>query len=187
MGLGIEPDMEADIWPDTGERRHQNGPTAEWGPRHGPDIGPPRGRARHRAAHRAEVGPAPCLPLGNMPAGRLPLGLGAVGGFELSCGRAMGGGLLGDPAAGARVQAGWSAACAGCALERWIDGSDGTLGFEPVVRLGWLARERTLFLAPSGSGVRPRSRIAPLIFSGSASFAGSTGTRSTSPACRRSP
>src|ERR1044071_10251482 len=55
-------------------------------------------------------------------------------------------------------------------LVRWIDGSDGTLGFDPLDRFGWLVRERTLPLWRSGSALRLRSRIAPLTLSGSASL-----------------
>ena len=69
--------------------------------------------------------------------GRLP---GPVGGFEPSCGR-LG---LTNP----RWPAGpddWAGTGAGTGeLVRWIDGSDGTLGLEPLDRLGWLDRERTL-------------------------------------------
>ena len=60
---------------------------------------------------------------------------------------------------------------AGCVLVRWIDGSDGTLGLEP----GWASLgslDRDLTFLPAGSPPEPRARsfIAPLIFSGSASF-----------------
>src|SRR5262245_7869328 len=98
-----------------------------------------------------------------MPAiGRL---VGPVGGCAPSCGR-LGG-------TNPRPPVGWMAIGPGdgcCALARWIEGRDGTLGFDPLDRLGWLARERTSPLGESGSEPRPRSRIAPLTRSGSASL-----------------
>lgn len=112
-------------------------------------------------------------PLWKAPGGRLPglieakPGPGPVGGLELSWGRPGVGGWLGSlrPALFASC---WNAAFAGCVLERWIDGSDGTVGALglPPFRFGWLARDRTLLLSPE-SLPRPRSRIAPLILSGS--------------------
>src|SRR4051794_27688120 len=93
------------------------------------------------------------------PGGRL---LGPVGGFEWSCGR-----LEGPP----RPPVGWITIGDGPVVVRWIDGSEGTLGFDPLDRLGWLARDRTLPPRDgSASELRLRSRIAPLILSGSASF-----------------
>src|SRR5213078_3622648 len=86
------------------------------------------------------------------------------GGLEPSGGRLAGvtkPRLVGSDAAGTGTGA----------LVRWIEGSDGTLGLEPLERLGWLERERTL--PPrlgSGSAALPRLRIAPLILSGSASL-----------------
>src|SRR5574337_538130 len=97
-----------------------------------------------------------------MPGGREP---GPVGGLLPSCGRLPG--LLGVLPVGCTE----TGPVAGAVLVRWIDGSDGTLGLLPLERFGWLARERTLPLgSPEGSEPRPRSRIAPLILSGSASF-----------------
>src|SRR6185503_2590944 len=63
--------------------------------------------------------------------------VGPVCGCAPSCGRL--GGMKPRPPVG------WMAIGPGdgcCALARWIDGSEGTLGLEPLDRLGWLARER---------------------------------------------
>src|ERR1043165_587582 len=91
--------------------------------------------------------------------------VGPVGGWAPSCGR-LGGWKPRPPVGWIDIGEG----CGCCALARWMDGNDGTLGLEPLDRLGWLARERTLFLGASGSEPRPRSRIAPLTRSGSASL-----------------
>src|SRR4051794_34695278 len=87
--------------------------------------------------------------------GRLPGMVEPLGGLEPSCCRFIG---VTKP----RPEGlGGAGAGTGEPL-RWIDGSDGTLGFEPVDRLGWLERDRTLPLRlGSGSGPRPKSRIAP--------------------------
>src|SRR5688572_15195007 len=94
-------------------------------------------------------------PVRSTPGGRLP---GVSDGLL--------GGLLGVFFCMPDCAAAWNAALAGCVLDFWIDGSDGTDGLLPLERFGWLARERTFLPPPSP----PRSRTAPLILSGSASL-----------------